>query len=492
MTKPRLCRAALHQLPKTIGGLSYKPAELKAGIVHIGPGAFHRAHMARYVHALMSQGQARDWGIVCAGLTPADLPVKAALAPQDGLYTLIERDDDGASAQVVGAIMDIIGPDDVGGILDCIDAPGIRIVSLTVSENGYCLDVKTRGLDLAHPAIIADLALPRRPASVIGVLVEAYRRRRAAGRSAFTALSCDNLPGNGGLLRRAVLSFAAAVDPALAEWIDAEGRFPATMVDRITPVTKSADVRAFEQSYGLADAWPIFCEPFTQWVIEDDFADGRPDWETVGVQFTLDVEPFERMKLRLLNASHLALASLGWLAGQGLVAEAMRDPRLNVYIRRLMTEETGPTLPPHLPVDLEAYQRQVVRRFSNRMLEDTVERINTDASINLLLDPIRDRLSRGAPIPLLALAVAAWIRRLVLIDDDRLAVRHPFADDLKARAKASNPDPTPVLAMTEVFGALSSNPDFILAVAEASRVLDGWRVSQPDGSGVLYGVWPGS
>jgi len=482
--KSRLCRAALHQLPETISGLCYDPAEITAGIVHIGPGAFHRAHMARYVHALMSQGQAMDWGIVGAGLTAADLRVSEALAPQDGLYTLIQRDDDGASAQVVGSIVDVLGPCDVSEILDRINAPGIRIVSLTVSENGYCLDTKSRGLDLNRPSIVADLATPRRPASVIGVLVEAYRRRRAAGREAFTALSCDNLPGNGRLLRRATLTFAAAVDPALAEWIDARGRFPSTMVDRITPVTKAADVEAFEQTYGLADAWPIFCEPFSQWVVEDDFADGRPNWEAVGVQFTADVEPFEQMKLRLLNASHLALASLGWLAGHDSVAEAMRDPRLNTYIHRLMVEETAPTLPPDLPVDLAAYQDQVVRRFSNRMLEDTVERINTDAAINLLLDPIRDRLAAGQPIPLLALAVAAWIRRLTLIDDDRLAVRHPLADEMKARAKAACPDPTSVVTMKEVFGDLSGDARFVLAVAAASCVLDRWIVRRPGGSGV--------
>lgn len=474
MMKPRLCRANLDQLPQTITGLSYAPSDITAGIVHIGPGAFHRAHMARYVHALMSQGRAMDWGIIGAGLTPADHRVAAALAPQDNLYTLIARDDDGASAQVVGSIVDIIGPDDVSDMLDQIDAPGIRIVSLTVSENGYCLDANTRGLDLTHPAIIADLATPARPASVIGVLVEAYRRRRAARRPAFTALSCDNLPGNGGLLRRAVLTFAAVLDPALAEWIEAEGRFPSTMVDRITPVTKPADIKAFEQSFGITDAWPIFCEPFTQWVIEDDFADGRPELEQVGVQFTADVEPFERMKLRLLNASHLALASLGWLSGHSIVAEAMRDPRLNAYVHRLMDEETAPTLPPDLPVDLQAYQDQVVRRFSNRLLEDTLERINTDASINLLLDPIRDRLNTGRPIPLLARAVAAWIRRLALIDDDQLAVRHPLAAELKTRAKASYPDPAGVLAMTEVFGELSNSADFIFAVKNASRSLDGW------------------
>lgn len=473
---PRLSRAVLHRSFPAIRGLSYDPAGITAGIVHIGPGAFHRAHMARYVHALMSRGEAMDWGIIGAGLTSADARVRDALISQDGLYTLIERDDDGASAQIVGSIVDVLGPEDIGVILDRIDTPGVRIVSLTVSENGYCLDAKTGGLDFAHPAIVADLAEPRMPTSAIGVLVEAYRRRRAADRPAFTALSCDNLPGNGGLLRRAVLDFAAEVDPGLVDWIEAHGRFPATMVDRITPVTHPADVETFEREYGLADAWPIFCEPFTQWVIEDDFADGRPNWEAVWVQFTTDVEPFEQMKLRLLNASHLALASLGWLAGHRMVAEAMRAPELQRYIHALMAEETAPTLPAELPVDLTAYQDQLVRRFSNRTLKDTIERINTDASINLLLNPIRDRLAVGAPIPRLALAVAAWVRRLALIGDGVLAVRHPLGGQLTACARAAYPDPTPVLAMTEVFGDLSCNAEFISAVTNASRGLDAFVV----------------
>lgn len=481
----RICRATLHRLPAAVRGLSYDPAEITAGIVHVGPGAFHRAHMARYVHALMSRGEALDWGIIGAGLTSADTRVRDALMPQDGFYTLVERDDDGASAQVIGSIMGILGPDDIGAILDRIDAPGIRIVSLTVSENGYCLDAKTRGLDLAHPAIIADLADPRRPISVIGVLVEAYRRRRAAGRPAFTALSCDNLPGNGGLLRRAVSAFATQVDLGLADWIETHGRFPATMVDRITPVTHAADVAAFEQDYGLVDAWPIFCEPFSQWVIEDDFADGRPNWESVGVHFTSDVESFEQMKLRLLNASHLALASLGWLAGHRLVAEAMRDPRLDRYIRALMAKETAPTLPATLPVDLAVYQDRLVKRFSNRTLEDTVERINTDASINLLLDPIRDRLAAGHSIEQLALAVAAWIRRLALIGDECLAIRHPLERELKSRARAGCPDPAAVLSMSDVFGDLAHNTEFILAVTGASRALAGGDpVTRPSDPGV--------
>lgn len=469
MIAQTLCRATLDSLPHRVAGLRYDPARITAGIVHIGPGAFHRAHMARYVHALMNDGQAMDWGIIGAGLTPVDARVRQALAPQDWLYALVERDDDGATAQVVGSIVEILAPGDTEAILDVIDRPGIRIVSLTVSENGYCLDTATRRLDHANPLIVSDLACPRRPGSVIGLLVEACRRRRDAGRPAFTALSCDNLPGNGGLLRAAVLEFAGQVDAGLGDWIAEHARFPATMVDRITPVTAHDDIATMDRTWGLTDAWPIICEPYSQWVIEDDFADGRPNWEDVGVQFTADVAPFERMKLRLLNASHLALASLGWLRGHRMVAEAMRDPSLARYIRALMEKELSPTLTADLPVDLAAYQDRLVTRFSNRTLRDTVERINTDASINLLLDPIRDRLAVGRPIRRLALAVAAWIRRLSLVDDHALALRHPQADELRALAQTGGTDQTRLLAMTDVFGDLSSNQAFLAPVTRWLR-----------------------
>ncbi|RZJ46076.1 MAG: mannitol dehydrogenase family protein [Brevundimonas sp.] len=471
MSSPRLCRATLGSLPAGVAGLTYDPSRVSAGIVHLGPGAFHRAHMARYVHALMSRGQAMDWGIIGAGLTPFDAGVSEALAPQDWLYTLIERDDEGAEAQVVGSIVDVLPPDDSGLLLDAIDLPGIRIVSLTVSETGYCLDAGTRRLDPANPLIASDLAHPRQPGSVIGLLVEAYRRRRDGGRPAFTALSCDNLPGNGGLLRAAVLEFARQVEPGLGDWIATQARFPATMVDRITPVTRQDDIARMGETWGLTDAWPILCEPYSQWVVEDDFADGRPDWEEVGVQFTADVAPFERMKLRLLNASHLALASLGWLRGHRMVAEAMRDPGLARFIRALMEQELAPTLPADLPVDLAAYQDCLVKRFSNRTLRDTVERINTDASLNLLLDPIRDRLAEGRPIRRLALAVAAWIHRLALIDDEALALRHPLANALRSRARAGGADQAELLATTELFGELSGNEAFIAPVTRWLRLL---------------------
>lgn len=455
-----------------VEGLRYNPGDITPGIVHLGPGAFHRAHMARYVHRLMqSDADALQWGIIGAGMTPFDETVREALQPQDWLYTLVERDDQAGSAQIIGSIVEILDPGQTQAVLDRIDAPGVRIVSLTISENGYCLGAESRQLDLGHPANVADLANPQHPVSAIGIMVESYRRRRVMGRPAFTGLSCDNLPGNGRLLEAAVIAFAERIDPDLAAWIAGHARFPSSMVDRITPVTRPEDVTDVCERFGLADAWPIHCEPFTQWVIEDRFADGRPAWETVGVQFTDDVGPFEQMKLRLLNASHLALASLGFLLGHTAVAEAMRDDRLERFIRALMAKETAPTLTAPPKVDLADYQETIIRRFANRTLRDTTERINTDASINLLLDPIRDRLGSGLPVHRLCLAVAAWIRRLQLLPGHALAVRHPLAESLRVAALAGGPDPSRVLGVGDVFGDLRSDPVFVATVGHWLQAL---------------------
>ena len=276
--------------------------------------------------------------------------------------------------------------------MDAIDQPGIRIVSLTVTEHGYCLNRSTKRLDPEHKLIRGDLAHPDRPSSAIGIIVEAYRRRRDSGAPPFTALSCDNIQHNGTVLREAVLALAGLRDSKLADWIAEHASFPSTMVDRITPVTAAEDVTALAERYGIVDRWPVFAETFTQWVIEDRFPQGRPAWEAVGAQFVDDVAPYEFMKLRLLNASHLAVAGVGRLAGYVTIDEAMADPLISRYMTALMDRETGPTLPPVPGIDLPLYKATLVERFANPAIKDTVERVNTDAPLNILVDPIRDRL----------------------------------------------------------------------------------------------------
>jgi mannitol-1-phosphate/altronate dehydrogenase len=463
-----LSRATLRTLDPRIAVPTYDPAAVAAGIVHLGLGGFHRAHMARYTHALMARdGEALGWGIVGAGLMPSDRRVAEALSPQDGLYTLIERQGDEERVAVIGSIRAVIfAGEDSAALLAAIDRPEIRIVSLTVTEHGYCLNRATRRLDPAHPAIAADLADPTRPHSAIGIIVEAYRRRRAGGRPAFTAMSCDNIQHNGAVLKGAVLDYAALVDADLAAWIAAEARFPATMVDRITPVTTPGDIADLAARYRVADNWPVVAESFTQWVIEDDFVDGRPAWEEVGAQFVADVAPYEFMKLRLLNASHLAIAGLGRLIGYGYIHETMQDPLLRRYMTALMARETAPTLLPVPGVDLGAYQATLIERFANPRIADTAERVNTDAALNYLLDPIRDRLARGESVDLLALAVAAWLRRARGVDEagTPIDVRHPLAAELRERAIEGGCDPRPMLGMTGLFGDLGEDERFVAAV----------------------------
>ncbi len=455
----------IDRLPATVDVPRYALARRRAGVVHLGLGGFHRAHMARYTHALMQQDPAAlGWGIAGAGLLPADKRMADSLGPQDGLYTLLERSGSDETVSVIGSIVDVIyAGDSCAALLATIADPNIRIVSLTVTENGYCLNPATRQLDPENALIRADLAAPEAPRSAIGIVVEAYRRRMQTRQPAFTALSCDNIQHNGNVLRAAVLGLARLRDPALAAWIETHGGFPNTMVDRITPVTTPAEVEYVERSYGIADRWPVVCEDFTQWVIEDRFVAGRPAWETVGAQFVPDVTPYEMMKLRLLNASHLAVAVLGRLVGYTYIHEAMQDDLLRRLMVALMDRETGPTLPPVPGIDLGEYKRTLVARFANTAIRDTVERVNTDAPLNLLTVPIAARLEMAGSVDLLALALAAWIRRVRGVDEQGrpIEVRHPSAALLRQKAEQGGPDPAPVLSITPLFGSLSGDPRLV-------------------------------
>ncbi|HTP75633.1 MAG TPA: mannitol dehydrogenase family protein [Rhizomicrobium sp.] len=470
MERLRLSRAALDRFPPAVRVPGYEVASVTPGIVHLGFGGFHRAHMARYTHDLMErQPAARNWGIVGAGLLAGDRKMHEALAPQDGLYTLVERDDRTEKVTVIGAVAQTIcSADDPSSLLAAIAGRGIRIVSLTVTENGYCLHPATKRLDRRHEAIAADLEDPMRPHSAIGIIVEAYRQRMISGRTAFTALSCDNIPHNGRVLKDAVLKFAHLRDPGLAGWIAAKARFPSTMVDRITPITRPEDTAELAARYGVVDNWPVFCEPFSQWVIEDDFADGRPAWELTGAQFVSDVAPYEFMKLRLLNASHLAVAGLGRLAGYRFVHETMLDASLRRYMEALMDRETAPTLPPVPGVDLAEYKATLVARFANATIRDTLDRVNADAPVNLLVDPIRERLKADADFDLLALALAAWFRRVRGTDDagQPVDVRHPLAPLLLEKAVEGGADPRPLLGIENLFGELGRNERLVSTVGK--------------------------
>lgn len=468
MTPIKLSRANLPSLAERAVIPRFDPASVRAGIVHLGLGGFHRAHMARYTHDLMQgSADALGWGIVGAGLLPADRRMHDALGPQDDLYTLVERDAAGETRTVVASLArTIFAGDGTAELLSALEDPAIRIVSLTVTEHGYCLNRATKQLDPGHPLIQRDLAAPHAPASAIGVLVEALRRRRAARQAPPTLLTCDNIQHNGEILRSAVLALAELQEPDLARWIEAETAFPSTMVDRITPVTAQADIDRLRDVDGIDDAWPVFSETFTQWVIEDRFPGGRPAWETVGAQFVPDVAPYEFMKLRLLNGSHLAVSGMGRLMGYETIDEAMADPLMTRFMVALMDRETGPTVPPVPGIDLAAYKAKLVERFANPAIKDTVERVNTDAPLNVLLDPMRDRLAAGAPLELLALALAAWLRRVRGEDEQGkpIEIKHPLAAELRARAIEGGPDPVPLLSVGALFGESGRDPALIAPV----------------------------
>ena len=407
----RLSDRTLACLPPAVSRPAYDRSALRTGIVHLGVGAFHRAHQAVYTDEALAEGPP-DWGIL--GVSLRSVATCEALAPQDGLYTLAVRDAGGEQLRVVGALKAVLSaPHARQNLLGAMAAPDTRIVGLTVTEKGYHLDPASRDLDLEAPAIAADLAERGAPATIYGLIVEALRRRRAVGLAPFTVLSSDNLPDNGKVLRRAMLAFARARDSELEKWLADAVAFPSTMVDRITPATTAEDRAAIERSLGLVDAWPVVTEAFSQWVVEDRFPLGRPAWEAGGAVFSSDIAAWERMKLRMLNGAHSALAYLGQLKGCDTVDAAVANPEIAALIEGLWRETAETFLAPSDPAE---YARALMARFRNPTLGHRTAQIAMDGSQKLpgrLLEPLRQRLSTGAPCRHLTAAVAAWMAYVV-------------------------------------------------------------------------------
>ncbi len=437
--------------------LPYDRGLVRPGIVHLGVGAFFRAHLAAYTDALL--GDAPEWGIVGASLRRPDM--REALAPQGFLYTLAERGAAGTRMRPIGALLDVIdAARDPAPLLAAMADPMVRIVSLTVTEKGYCCDPATGALDPNHPDILHDLAHPEAPLSAPGLILRALEMRRAAGVPPFAVLSCDNLPANGRLTAGVVAALAARRDEGLAAHVREDVAFPSTMVDRIVPATTDEDRAAVAAATGFEDAWPVVAEPFTQWVIEDRFPQGRPDWAAAGAELVSDVEPYELMKLRMLNGAHSTLAYLGYLAGHETVAEAIAAPELRALVRGLMLEEAAPTLPAALG-DVTPYAESLLERFANPALRHRTWQIAMDGSRKLpqrLLGALRSRRAAGLPAPRLTLGIAAWMR-YVSGTDERGApidVQDPLADRFRAIAAEADGAPEALaaglLAVEEVFG----------------------------------------
>lgn len=408
MTINRLSEATLRSLPPGVDVPRYDRAGMKPGIVHLGVGAFHRAHQAAYVDDCLTSGET-DWGIVGVSLRSPE--TRDALAPQDGLYTLAARDGDGESLRVIGSIRTLlVAPESPGAVLAALTDPDIRIVTLTVTEKAY-LRAPDGTLDVSHPDIVHDLADPGSPRTAHGFLAEALYRRRAAGAAPFTVLCCDNLPANGATLHRLLTAFAKLRSDELARHIADEVAFPSSMVDRIVPATTDADRTRIAGALGARDAWPVMTEPFRQWVIEDRFPQGRPAWERFGVTMVEDVRPFEDMKLRLLNGAHSAIAYLGLLCGHATVDRAFADPAIRTFVDRLWTEAI-PTLPQDAELDTAAYTVELTARFSNPALAHRTAQIANDGSQKLpqrIVASALARLDAGLVPEHLSLVVAAWI-----------------------------------------------------------------------------------
>ena len=464
----KLSNATLPQLPDAVVRPTYDRAALTPGIVHIGLGNFHRAHQAWYLHRLFQDGADHDWAIVGAGVRPYDAAMRDRLAAQDYLTTLIELDPAGSSAEVTGSMIDYVEVAEGNGpLIARMAEPAIRIVALTVTEGGYYIDPATGGFDEAHPDMIHDAAHPDAPRTAFGAMIAALRRRRDAGTGPFTAQSCDNLQGNGRVLRQTLVSLARMQDPDLADWIDAECSFPNSMVDCIVPATGPKEL-ALAADLGIDDAAPVTHENFRQWVIEDNFCAGRPDWDRAGATFSDRVHDYETMKIRILNGGHQVIADPGEVMGVATIAGCMEHPLISALLRKVETEEILPHVHPVPGKTPAEYLDLILSRFSNPKIVDTTRRVAFDGSSRhpgFILPSVRDGLKAGTPISGLALVSACWARYCTGTREDGSTVEpnDPLWPMLTERAEAARDDPSAWLGMTQIYGDLGQDERFAKA-----------------------------
>jgi len=468
----KLSAAALANLPAEIAAPNYRRSDLSAGILHFGVGNFHRAHQAVYLDDLFNEGKDHDWALIGAGVRAADAVLREKLAEQDWLTTVVEQEAHSSKARVTGAMIDFVTPGDSAAILDALARPEIRIVSLTITEGGYYISPATQNFDAAHPDIVFDARNFEAPKTVFGLIAAGLARRREAGLAPFTVMSCDNIPGNGHVTENAVAGLAELVDSELAAWIRREVAFPNAMVDRITPATSDRERRMLQDQFGLEDNWPVFCEEFRQWVLEDHFPAGRPAFEQAGVTFTSDVAPFELMKMRILNGGHAAIAYPSALLDIHFVHEAMEDRQIAGFLEKLTTDEIIPTVPPPPGVDLDSYRDLIARRFANPKIGDTITRLCFDGSNRqpkFILPVAADRLKAGAGVTGLALVSALWCRYCHGETESQktIAPNDPSWDRIQAAAREARNDPAAFLRMDDIFGALARDPIYVEAFTTA-------------------------
>lgn len=464
-TATPLSNATLAQLPDAVRVPTYDRAGLTPGIVHIGLGNFHRGHQAWYLHRLFDLGANHDFAIIGAGVRAGDAAMRDKLLAQDCLTTLIELDPSGHSVEVTGSMIDFVAVEEANGALIAQMAdPAIRIVALTVTEGGYYVAPADGSFDAAHPDIIHDAAHPVTPRTAFGAVIAALRQRRDAGHGPFTVQSCDNLQGNGDAVRQTVLGLARLSDPVLADWVEAHVTFPNSMVDCIVPATGPNELALVER-FGVKDAAPVTHENFRQWVIEDKFCAGRPDWNLVGATLTDDVHAYEAMKIRLLNAGHQVIANPGEVLGIDTIAGCMANDSIRALFRKLELEEIAPHVAPVPGMTPEAYVDLIAHRFSNPEIVDTTRRVSFDGSSRhpgFLHPIIREGLANGTPIAGLALVEAIWARLCEGTREDGsvIAPNDPFWDTRTAAAQAAKTRPAAWLEQDELYGDLATNPAF--------------------------------
>ena len=462
---PSLSNSTLTKLPSGVKIPNYDRNNLTAGIVHIGLGNFHRAHQSWYLHRLMQQGQAHDWAIIGAGVKEFDKAQRLKLQAQDFLTTLLELSPVGRRVEVVGSMIDYVPIEaDNGALIAQMAKPEIKIVTLTVTEGGYYIDPVSKSFDSNHPDIVYDATHPEAPKTAFGAMVAALRLRRDSGVGPFTCQSCDNLQGNGATLRQVIVALAKLSDPKLSEWIEANCSFPNSMVDCIVPATTAKELDLVHD-LGISDEVPVTHEDFRQWVIEDDFCAGRPDWDIVGATFTNDVHDFEIMKIRILNGGHQVIAVPGELLSIETIDQCMKNSLLGPLFKKVILSEVAPHVKPVPSITPENYVDLVHKRFSNPKIIDTTRRVAFDGSSRqpgFLIPSIRDGLANATSIDGLALIQASWARMCEGTREDGTVIEpnDPFWDELQSNAKAARSNPSVWLEMNQIYGNLAREPQF--------------------------------
>ncbi len=464
--KISLKKNTLNNLTNSVKKPLYDLESIKPGIIHLGLGNFHRAHQALYLDDLFNMGLDHDWGIVGSGVMPHDAAMRKALFEQDLLTTVVELEPGANKVRVIGSMVDFL-PVESGNpsLIRALCDPKIRIVSMTITEGGYFIDPATGKFNPNFPQMIDDSKNLESPNTVFGVLVQALKLRRQKGIPPFTVMSCDNLPGNGKVAKDAVVGLADLNDSKFARWIEQEVSFPNGMVDRIATVTTDQQREKLINEFGIDDQWPVFCEPFRQWVLEDQFSMGRPSFEKVGVTFTKEIEAFELMKLRILNGGHPIISYPGALLDMEYVHEPMGHQLIRDYFIKLEQQEIIPVVPPVPGTDLQNYFVQIQERFSNPEIGDTIPRICMDGSNRqpkFILPSIKDRLNEGLGIKGLSLEIALWCRYCFGESESGKAIHIDdiHSDRLKKKAREAREQPTKFLEMDDIFGELANAPEF--------------------------------